>query len=97
MNECNRFVNKRSSSQFAVFRVPRSHEGVNADVNQRKSPSDEDEDSHRNIVSDEDNDEHEMKMNALAEHPEVIAEHQILRQHMKHNAPVWILAYDFGR
>lgn len=38
-----------------------------------------------------------MKMNALAEHPKIIAEHQILRENVKCNAPVRIIADNVRR
>lgn len=61
-------------------------------MNQRQNPSDENEYSHRDIIFDEHNDEHQMKMNALAEHPKVIANHQVLRQNVESNTPRGILA-----
>jgi negative regulator of genetic competence, sporulation and motility len=84
-------------SQFTVFQISRSHYAVNDDMNQRQNPSDEDENSHRNVVLDEYNDEHQMEMYTLAEHPKVIADHQVLSQNVEHNAPRRIILDDVIR
>ena len=78
---------QKSLLQFAVLVISRSHYAVNCDINHWQNPSDENKDSHRNIVFDEDNNEDEMKVNALAEHPEVIRDHHVLCQNVKRNTP----------
>lgn len=82
--------------QHILAAISISHEAVDSHINHRENPSDEDENSHRNVIFHEDNHKYQMQMNAFAKHPKVIAEHQVLSQYVQNNAPSGIFADDIG-